>query len=89
MSTRPQIRLHLFFATGNDRALFQRMAVPDGEARALDDTEGGCLCRRHGADRELIRDFADMAFEPIRAPCDWRDAIAEDAPRPPLDGAPA
>ena len=56
---------------------------------ALDryDTMGGKLYRREGDEFELIRDFNDMTFEPIRAPYDWRDEPAEDAaPWHPLDG---
>jgi hypothetical protein len=68
--------------------LFQCVAVPPDEMRARYDTSGGCLYRRHGADRELIRDFTDMAFEAIRAPYDWRDGTGEDAPWHPLDGGP-
>ena len=36
------------------------------------DTQGGKLYRRNGMELELIRDFTDMEFEPIRAPYDWR-----------------
>lgn len=53
------------------------MADAGAEVRngALDryDTQGGLLYRRHGMELELIRDFTDMAFEPILAPYDWRD----------------
>ena len=47
---------------------------------ALDryDTMGGKLYRRHGDDLELIRDFTEMAFEPIRAPYDWRTEPSDD-----------
>ncbi len=41
------------------------------------DTQGGRLYRRTGGDIDLIRDFTEMAFEPVRAPYDWRD-LAED-----------
>lgn len=72
--------------------LHARMAVPRGDALDRYDTQGGRLYRRRGMDLELIRDFTDMAFEPIRAPYDWRDdsdpAGAEDtADWHPLDGA--
>jgi hypothetical protein len=53
------------------------------------DTLGGKLFRRSGEELELIRDFTDMTFEPVRAPYDARDARgADDAPKPwhPLDG---
>lgn len=49
------------------------------------DTMGGRLYRRHGQELELIRDFTDMAFEPVRAPYDWRDEAAA-TPWHPLDG---
>ncbi len=56
---------------------------------ALDryDTNGGKLYRRLGDDFELIRDFTDMSFEPVRAPYDWRDedAAVEPAPWHPLN----
>lgn len=68
-------------------ALFQRMAVPAGDALDRYDTMGGRLYRRHGQDLELIRDFTDMEFEPIRAPYDWRpESEAEPRPWHPLDG---
>ena len=52
------------------------------------DTLGGSLYRRVGEDLELIRDFTDMTFEPVRAPNDVREKRgADDAPKPwhPLD----
>ena len=51
------------------------------------DTMGGKLYRRRGEDLELIRDFTDMTFEPVRAPYDWRDDEG-DPPETwhPLDG---
>lgn len=36
------------------------------------ESEGGCLYRRSDHGLELIRDFSDMTFKPIRAPYDWR-----------------
>lgn len=36
------------------------------------ETQGGRLFRIVHGDLELIRDFSDMSFEPIRAPYDWR-----------------
>ncbi len=54
------------------RALYDRMAVPRGDAMDRYDTQGGKLYRRNGMELELIRDFTDMEFEPIRAPYDWR-----------------
>ena len=50
---------------------------------------GGRLYRRRGQELELIRDFTEMAFEPLRAPYDWRDetpAAEEPVPWHPLDG---
>lgn len=67
-------------------ALYQRMAVPGGDAPDRYDTQGGKLYRRHGLELELIRDFTDMEFEPIRAPYDWRDERAEPTSWHPLDG---
>ena len=68
--------------------LLQRMRIPTGNALDHYDTKGGKLYRRSGMDLELIRDFTDMSFEPIRAPYDWREAQAEDDAPPwhPLDG---
>lgn len=37
------------------------------------ETEGAKLYRLRAGERHLIRDFTDMAFEPIRAPYDWRE----------------
>ncbi|MEM6635856.1 MAG: hypothetical protein AAF667_08200 [Pseudomonadota bacterium] len=54
--------------------------VPELE---LYETSGGRLYRREGADLTLIRDFTEMAFEPIRAPYDTRpqnDADPDSAP---------
>ncbi|MCV2874059.1 hypothetical protein OEZ71_17315 [Defluviimonas sp. WL0050] len=51
--------------------------LPPDPALSLYDTLGGRLYRRRGAELELIRDFTDMAFEPIRAPYDWRETLAE------------
>lgn len=66
--------------------LFQRMAVPPGDALDRYDTQGGRLYRRNGFDLDLIRDFTEMEFQPIRAPYDWRDETGEPAPWHPLDG---
>ncbi|MGB3316964.1 MAG: hypothetical protein WBB85_21450 [Albidovulum sp.] len=51
-------------------------------------TEGGRLFRRSGDRLDLIRDFTDMTFEPVRAPYDWREPQAECAVEPwhPFDG---
>ncbi|QGX97234.1 hypothetical protein EI983_02660 [Roseovarius faecimaris] len=52
------------------------------------DTKGGKLWRRRGQELTLIRDFTDMAFEPITAPYDTRPrGSSEMAPMPwhPLD----
>lgn len=68
----------------NAREIFDRMAVPPGDALDRYDTQGGRLYRRDGLDLTLIRDFSDMEFEPVRAPYDWRDDRAE--PWHPLDG---
>ena len=48
------------------------MAVPRGGLLDRYDTLGGKLYRRRGQELELIRDFADMRFEEIIAPYDWR-----------------
>ena len=37
------------------------------------ETDGAHLYRVNGPERTLIRDFAEMAFEPMRAPYDWRN----------------
>lgn len=57
-----------------DPALINAEPKPS-RTHALDqyDTQGGVLCRRDGLDLHPIRDFTDMAFEPMRAPYDWRD----------------
>jgi hypothetical protein len=68
----------------NARELFSRMAVPPGDVLDRYDTQGGCLYRRRGLELELIRDFTDMEFTPVRAPYDWRDAC-EETPWHPLD----
>ena len=65
--------------------------APESRHLALDryDTMGGKLYRRKGAELELIRDFNDMSFEPIRAPYDWREETRpgdDPAPWHPLDG---
>lgn len=70
-------------APASVRELYGRMCVPSGDALDRYDTQGGKLFRRHGMDLELIRDFTDMTFEPIRAPYDWRE---ERAGWHPLDG---
>lgn len=41
---------------------------PDPASVAEYETEGPCLYRRRTGSRDLIRDFSDMAFEPVRAP---------------------
>ena len=69
----------------NTRDLFNRMAVPPGDALDRYDTQGGCLYRRHGMELELIRDFTDMEFQPVRAPYDWRDETDATSWHP-LDG---
>lgn len=68
--------------------LYRRMAMPRSGLLDRYDTQGGCLYRRHGQELELIRDFNDMEFEPIRAPYDLRDEAQDGEPRPwhPLDG---
>lgn len=71
---------------GGAHELFERMAVPEGDARDRYDTMGGKLYLRKGLELELIRDFTDMEFMPIRAPYDWRDTADTDAPWHPLDG---
>lgn len=53
--------------------VFERMPPPPGDAPDRYDTKGGRLYRRRGADLDLIRDFTDMAFRPVRAPYDWRE----------------
>lgn len=66
---------------------------PVSHTLALDryDTVGGCLYHRRDNALTLIRDFTDMAFEPIRAPYDWRTpdgkgATTQPNPWHPLDG---
>ena len=48
-------------------ALAQRMRIPTGNELDHYDTKGGKLYRRNSLELELIRDFTDMEFEPIRA----------------------
>ncbi len=50
-------------------------------------TEGGRLYRRTTTGRDLIRDFTDMHFEPLRAPYDWRVPEEDTTAQPwhPLD----
>lgn len=68
--------------------MYRRLPVPRLHALDRYDTVGGKLYRRHGMELELIRDFTDMAFEPIRAPYDWREPGQDADPTPwhPLDG---
>lgn len=54
-------------------AIHDRLRIPDGKELDRYDTQGGRLYRRRGMELELIRDFTDMEFAPIRAPYDWRD----------------
>ncbi|MCU9848562.1 hypothetical protein OEZ60_11120 [Defluviimonas sp. WL0024] len=56
--------------------------LPPDPALSLYDTLGGRLHRRRGNDLELIRDFTEMTFEPIRAPYDWREPHAEGTAEP-------
>ncbi|SHL54300.1 hypothetical protein SAMN05444414_11841 [Roseovarius marisflavi] len=52
-------------------------------------TEQGRLYLRKAQELTLIRDFTDMAFTPIRAPYDWREAdhpIPSQSPRQLCDG---
>jgi len=55
------------------RGFWERCTAWRGDDADRYDTQGGCLYRRAGGEMELIRDFRDMAFEPMRAPYDWRD----------------
>lgn len=57
--------------------LYNRLVEPQSDAMNRYDTQGGKLYRRQGMDLELIRDFNDMEFEPIRAPYDWRPETPE------------
>ena len=66
--------------------VFRRAPVPVSDALDRYDTLGGKLYRRHGQDMELIRDFTDMSFEPVRAPYDWRAEPDEGEPWHPLKG---
>lgn len=52
--------------------VYRRLAEPQSDALSRYDTQGGKLYRRTGMELDLIRDFTDMSFEPIRAPYDWR-----------------
>jgi len=54
-----------------------RLSEPQTDALTRYDTQGGKLYRRKGMELELIRDFTDMTFEPVRAPYDWRADGAE------------
>lgn len=67
------------------RDVYNRMAEPRPDAHDRYDTVGGRLYRRQGMELELIRDFTDMAFAPIRAPYDWRDEDASAQDWHPLD----
>ena len=69
----------------NSGELFERMAVPSDDALSRYDMQGGKLYRRNGMDLDLIRDFTDMEFEPIRAPYDWRPAADPPGGWHPLD----
>ena len=62
--------------------LYERMGVPKGDVLDRYDTMGGKLYRRQGQELELIRDFTDMDFAPIRAPYDWRPETGRDGPAP-------
>ncbi|MEM7753198.1 MAG: hypothetical protein AAF230_07275 [Pseudomonadota bacterium] len=64
------------------RDVFERMVPPHSDALDRYDTMGGKLYRRHGQALELIRDFTDMDFEPIRAPYDWRPETPDAATAP-------
>ena len=57
--------------------VYARAPAPMSSALDEYDTQGGKLHRRRGMELELIRDFTDMEFEPIRAPYDWRPEEAE------------
>ncbi len=71
-----------------ERELFDRLTAPRESPIDRYDTLGGKLYRRKGLELELIRDFTDMTFEPIRAPYDHRPDPPEAASRAwhPLDG---
>lgn len=66
------------------RELRKRILEGDNWHSPIDlyDTLDGNLYRRNGDELQLIRDFTDMAFEPIRAPYDWRADGACDPPKP-------
>lgn len=57
--------------------LYNRLTEPQTDALTRYDTQGGKLFRRHGMELELIRDFTEMTFEPLRAPYDWRPEETE------------
>ncbi len=60
----------------SDSALAMALAPRDNPLDRYD-TQGGCLYRREGGEMTLIRDFTDMAFEPVCAPYDWRNDESE------------
>lgn len=66
----------------NTGDIYRRIAEPQTDALDRYDTLGGKLYRRRGQDLELIRDFTDMVFEPIRAPYDWRPETPGGEPEP-------
>ncbi|MDJ0637418.1 MAG: hypothetical protein QNJ20_01185 [Paracoccaceae bacterium] len=68
--------------------IYDRLSEPQTDALDRYDSQGGKLYRRKGMELELIRDFTEMEFEPIRAPYDWRPETPdrETAPWHPLNG---
>ncbi len=78
---------------GKAKAARLTVMPPESHTLARDryDIVGGRLYHRHGEALELIRDFTEMTFEPIRAPYDWRE-MSDDAATArdwhPLDGDP-
>ena len=62
--------------------IYERLVASTSDALDRYDTLGGKLYRRRGQELELIRDFTDMEFEPIRAPYDWRPERGADEPEP-------
>jgi len=62
--------------------IYERGAEPQTDALDRYDTQGGKLYRRTGMELELIRDFSNMEFEPIRAPYDWRPEKPDGEPEP-------
>lgn len=50
----------------------ERLMPPPSDAAKDYATEGGKLFRRRGDQLELIRDFTDMTFSPVRAPYDHK-----------------